>query len=230
MALVNYLLNHTWGGVSYNQNLDRILRRVVTNNRPSMIKGKRYPVEILTDDEVKSLINACSNRWPTGIRNRALIVIMYRAGLRISEALALKPKDINFEAGTIRILNGKGGESRTVALDPAAFAFIARWLDVRKARGIGGYSTVFCTLEGGIIHTSYIRVMLKRIGKRANIEKRVHPHQLRHTLAAQLAQEGVPINAIQKQLGHSSLVTTIQYLDRIQPLELIDIIQARKWD
>lgn len=230
MSLVNYLSNKTWGGISYNQNLDRILGRIVTNTGPLMIKGKRYPVEILTDAEVKSLINACSNRWPTGIRNRALIVILYRAGLRIGEALALKPKDINFEAGTIRILSRKGGEARTVALDPVAFTFISRWLDVRKARGIGGYSTVFCTLEGGIINPSYIGDLFKRIGKRANIEKRVHPHQLRHTMAAQLAQEGVPVNAIQKQLGHSSLVTTIQYLDRIQPQELIDIIKARKWD
>ena len=230
MALVNCVLNKTWGGVLYNQNLDRIPRRTVTNTGPLMLKGKRYPVEILTDAEVKALINACSNRAPTGIRNRALIVILYRAGLRIGEALALKPKDINFEAGTIRILSGKGGEARTVALDPTAFAFIARWLDVRKARGIGGYSTVFCTLEGGVINTSYIRELFKRIGKRAHIEKRVHAHQLRHTMAAQLAQEGIPINAIQKQLGHTSLATTSQYLDHIQPQELIDLIKARKWD
>ncbi|MBA7495701.1 Tyrosine recombinase XerC [subsurface metagenome] len=101
-----------------------------------MKKNTQYPVEILTDAEVKALINACSNRAPTGIRNRALIVILYRAGLRISEALNLKPKDLDPQAGTIRILNGKGKKSRTVGLDPDSFAYIARWLDVRRSRGI----------------------------------------------------------------------------------------------
>ncbi|MCH8831577.1 MAG: tyrosine-type recombinase/integrase, partial [Chloroflexi bacterium] len=64
-------------------------------------KDRTYPPEVLTEDEVKSLIRACSNRAPTGIRNRALIIVMYRAGLRLSEALALKPKDIDPQAGTI---------------------------------------------------------------------------------------------------------------------------------
>ncbi len=81
-------------------------------------KGLKYPAEILTGEEVKGLINACSNRAPTGIRNRALIVILYRAGLRIDEALSLRPKDLDPDAGMIRILNGKGSKARTVGLDP----------------------------------------------------------------------------------------------------------------
>ena len=71
-------------------------------------KGQKYPAEALTDDEVRGLIGACSNRAPTGVRNRAMIVVIYRGGLRIVEALALRPKDVNPDAGTIRILRGKG--------------------------------------------------------------------------------------------------------------------------
>ncbi len=74
---------------------------------------RRFPAEILSDDEVHRLLDACS-RGPTGLRNRALIAILYRGGLRINEALDLFPKDIDLEHGSIRILNGKGGRARTV--------------------------------------------------------------------------------------------------------------------
>jgi site-specific recombinase XerD len=71
-------------------------------------KGLKYPVEILTDREVQALIGACSHCAPTGVRNRALLTILYRGGVRISEALALQPKDLDPESGTVRVLNGKG--------------------------------------------------------------------------------------------------------------------------
>ncbi len=71
-------------------------------------KGRSYPVEVLTDDEVKALIRACSSRAPTGIRNRALIVVLYRGGLRLGEALALQAKDVDPDAGTLTVLHGKG--------------------------------------------------------------------------------------------------------------------------
>src|SRR4029453_10118194 len=70
-------------------------------------KGQRYPAEVLTADEVRGLITACSNRAPTGVRNRALVVLLYRGGCRISEALRLRPKDLDRAAGTITVLRGK---------------------------------------------------------------------------------------------------------------------------
>ena len=141
-------------------------------------KGKRFPVEILTADEISQLIKACSNRAPTGIRNRALIVIMYRAGLRLSEALALKSKDVDAKAGSVTILHGKGDKRRTAGLDPGAIAVISRWLDKRKELGLTGRAKVFCTLSGRPLHASYVRTALHRLGKKAGIEKRVHPHGL----------------------------------------------------
>ena len=84
-------------------------------------KGHRYPAEILTANEVRALITACSNRAPTGIRNRALLVLLYRAGCRISEALRLLPKDLDRASGTATVLRGKGGRRRTIGLDPGAF-------------------------------------------------------------------------------------------------------------
>lgn len=199
-------------------------------NRPAPAnKGRRLPPEVLTEAEVSALLRACSNRAPTGVRNRALIVLMYRGGLRVGEALALRPKDLDRAAGTIRVLHGKGDKARTVGLDPQAFAVLERWLDRRAARGINGHAPIFCTLAGQPVSSSYVRVLLPRLAKKAGIVKRVHPHGLRHTHAAELAREGVPARLIQEQLGHGSLQTTDAYLRKIAPQDLINAMQKRAW-
>jgi site-specific recombinase XerD len=192
-------------------------------------KGQRYPAEILTSDEVRALLQSCSGRAPTGIRNRALIAALYRGGLRISEALALRPKDLDRDAGTVRVLHGKGQKARTVGFDPAGFALIERWLDKRAAQGINGRAPIFCTLDGKPLKTAYVRALLPRLAGKAGIEKRVHAHGLRHTHAAELAREGVPMNVIQMQLGHSNLGTTSRYLAHIAPAEVIRVMQGREW-
>ncbi len=192
-------------------------------------RGRRFPPEILRPEEVHRLIRAASNRAPTGIRNRALIVVMYRAGLRVSEALSLHPKDLDRSRGTIRVLQGKGGRARTVGLDPEACAVLERWLDVRAQKDLKGRHRIFCTLHGKPLETAYVRGLLPRLAKRAGIEKRVHPHALRHSHAAELARERLPVNLIQAQLGHSSLATTSRYLAHIAPEELVDAMQKREW-
>jgi site-specific recombinase XerD len=192
-------------------------------------KGQRYPAEILTADEVRALITACSNRAPTGVRNRALLVLLYRAGCRISEALRLLPKDLDRAAGTATVLRGKGGRRRTIGLDPGAFAVVERWLDVRAKRGISGRAPIICTLKGKPVATAYVRGLMPRLARRARIEKRVHAHGLRHTHAAELAHEGHPMNLIQAQLGHASLATTNRYLAHIAPAQLIAAMRARTW-
>jgi integrase/recombinase XerD len=192
-------------------------------------KGRRYPAELLTATEVRALLRACSSRAPTGIRNRALIAALYRGGLRLSEALALQPKDLDQPAGTITILHGKGDRRRVVGLDPAGFALLERWLDKRSALAIGARRPLFCTLTGEPLDASYVRRLLPRLAARAGIEKRVHPHGLRHTHAAELAAEGKPVNLIQAQLGHASLATTDRYLRHIAPQQLVEAIRTREW-
>ena len=193
-------------------------------------RGKKFPAEILTREEIGKLMRACSPRAPTGIRNRALLAILYRAGLRLSEALALKPKDLDRDAGTIRILCGKGKRARTVGMDPDGFAVLERWLDTRSGKlGINGACRVLCTLKGKPVKPSYIRALLPRLGQKAGIEKRVHAHGLRHALASELAREGVPAAYIQQQLGHRSLGTTTRYLAGLSPEETIQAIRRREW-
>ncbi len=193
-------------------------------------KSKRYPAEILTPEEVKALIRGCSARAPTGIRNRAALTVLYRGGLRIGELLALYPKDVDVESGTVTVLHGKGDKRRTVGLDPGAFAVLERWLDRRKSVGLNGRHPLFCTLQGKPMKAPYLRVLLPRLAERAGIEKRVHPHGFRHAHAAELMREGIPLNVIQQQLGHSSVATTSRYLAHIAPQEVIDAMQRREWE
>ena len=190
---------------------------------------RRFPPEILSDDEVCRLLDACSPRAPAGLRNRALIAVLYRAGLRINEALDLWPKDVDLEAGGIRVLNGKGGRARTVGIDPAAGEVVESWLEIREALGIGSRQPVLCTLGGTRMTDAYVRVLLPRLARKTGIEKRVHAHGLRHTHAAQLRAEGVDIGIISKQLGHRSIATTARYLDHIAPQQVIETIRRRVW-
>ncbi len=94
---------------------------------------------------------------------------------------------------------------------------------------LNGRRRFICTLKGRPVQTAYVRGLLPRLAARAGIEKRVHPHGLRHTHAAELMREGVPVNVISRQLGHSSIATTARYLDHIQPQEVIEAMQRREW-
>jgi len=199
------------------------------NRRSSPLRGRRFPIEILTPTEVSALFRACSRRAPTGIRNAALIAVLYRGGLRISEALALYPKDLNGSTGVLRILRGKGGKERTVALDDNALVLIERWKDQRNILGLNNRQPLFSTLKGRPLQASYVRALLPRLGRRAAIEKRVHAHGLRHSFAAELAAEGVPVNVISRALGHASVGNTARYIDHIQPQEVIKVLRARTW-
>ena len=195
-----------------------------TIGRPGWNKGRKFPAEVLTPDEVRALISAPSLRAPTGVRNRALLVAMYRAGLRVSEALALETKDVDLRTGSVRVLHGKGDRARTVAISAEACDSIARWLDVRRKRGIRS-RRLFTTLGGGPMSPQYVRDMMRRMAARGGIEKRVHPHGLRHTRAAEMAREGKATNLIQDALGHGSLATTDRYLRHIEPTAVLEAMR-----
>ena len=178
-------------------------------------KGKTYAPEVLTCEEIRTLLAACG-RSATGLRNRAILVVLWRAGLRVGEALALRPSDLDPAAGTLRVPRGKTGH-RTVELDPEALALVEQWATHRRSVvGLSGRKPLFCTLRGVTLQASYVRSMLKRLAARSGLERRVHPHALRHTMAAELLREGASVRHIQLQLGHSDLSTTAAYLERLK--------------
>ena len=194
---------------------------------PPTNAGLKFPTEVLNAEEAKALLHTPSGRAPTGIRNRALIATMYGAGLRLSEVLALRPVDIDLDAGSIRILHGKGDKARTVGIDDGALMHLARWIDARKARGIKG-RVLMCTLDGGPLSPRYVRAMMTRSADKAGIDKRVHPHGMRHTHAAELECGGFTVSEIQQQLGHSSLATTATYLAHISPSQRVAKVKMRR--
>ncbi len=192
--------------------------------------GKTFPPEVYSPAEVQALVRACSTRAKTGIRNRALIVLLYRSGLRLSEALALRLKDMDRTNGMLRVLHGKNDKARTVGMDDAAFAYLDTWLAVRESLGIGARSPIFCTLAGEPIETAYIRALLPRLGRKAGIERRCHAHGLRHTHAFELAMEGIDMLTISQQLGHTSIATTDKYVRHLNPARVVETMRARHWE
>lgn len=192
----------------------------------SSTRGRTFPPEPLSPAEVSALLSACSLRAPTGIRDHALIMLLYRSGLRINEALSLRPFDLDFHQHKVRLLTTKAGEAQTRGFHSSADVTLARWLDTRKI--LAGLKTapLFCTLHSGPLSDRQVRNMLKRRAARAGIGKRVHPHGLRHTFAVELRESGADIAVISKLLGHTSIAHTARYLDHLTNGDAISRLQA----
>ena len=155
--------------------------------------------------------------------------MLYRAGLRLDEALQLKPKDLNAQEGTLRFLHGKRNRARVASLDEGAWALLQRWLDIKRTKlGFSRRRSLFCTLDGQPFQSSYVRALLPRLARKTAIERRVHAHGLRHTHAFELTNEGHPLHVIQAQLGHRSLATTDQYIRHLAPQEVAQAMRSRK--
>jgi site-specific recombinase XerD len=195
-------------------------------------RGKKFPPETLGRGEVTSILEACGPPGnPYAERHRALIVLMWRSGLRLAEALALRPGDIDRDALAIRVLHGKGDKARTTATDEQALEVIENWLKIRAAKWkiTDHHLPIICTRSGETIKQSYIRRKLPEIAKTAGVEKRTHAHVFRHTFAVELSRSGVPVHDIQVLLGHSSLATTSIYLSSLSPEESLNHLRKRKW-
>jgi site-specific recombinase XerD len=190
-------------------------------------KGRKLPPELLTPDEVRALLQACSPSAPTGLRNRALLVTLYRAGLRLEEALALTPADVDATEGVLRV--GRSGQGRVAAIDVGALAIVNQWLEARAALRLSDGALLFCTLSGRPLQPAYVRQLLPRLAEKAGIAKRVHASGLRYTHAAELVAEGLPAELISAQLGHESLASTDRYLRRIAPKERIGTLHRPEW-
>ena len=191
--------------------------------------SNRLDADLPTRDEVERLIRACSHRAPTGVRNRAMIAVLWRSGLRLGEALALRPKDLMVSEGILTVQHGKGDKLRRVGIDSGTVALISRWLEARTKLGIRGGSPLFCTLDGREIDQSYVRHLLPRLARKAGIEKRVHSHSLRHAMAVELEREGATLSAIRNLLGHSSVAVTDRYLRRHGGGEAVAFGRSREW-
>jgi site-specific recombinase XerD len=194
---------------------------------PPRNKGLRYPPDPPTVEEIIAVIAAAGDE-PDGLRLRGLIVVLWRAGLRISEALALVESDLDQSRGAILVRCGKGGKRREVGMDRWAWEQLEPWLARRATLPVG---PLFCILRGPTrgrpCAPAGIRAQLRKTAQAAGVRRRFAPHQLRHAHAVEMSREGIPLLVIQRQLGHADLGITSTYLRGIDNTEIIDAVHER---
>ena len=178
------------------------------NTAPSGSNSSRLP-RSLKPDERRCLLAQPSRQYPTGIRNRALMATMLYAGLRCAEALALRPRDVDFSRYLLIVVAGKGKKDRVVPISTALEPLLLEWRGKRPPS-----SRFFSTLTGGELGARYVRRMVKRYAEKAGIDEDVHPHLLPHTCATAWLNEEPKLNVreVQVLLGHKRLTTTERYL------------------
>lgn len=191
-------------------------------------KGRRYPADPPRIEEIVAVMRRAGG-GPHGLRMRGLIVVLWRAGLRIAEALALAESDLEPDQGSILVRHGKGGRRRTVGMDEWGWEQLRPWLELRRELPVG---TLFCVINspgaGRPWSTSAARARLRQLAVQAGVRRRFVPHQLRHAHAVEMAREGVPLNVIQRQLGHANLGVTSIYLQGIDPAEIVETVRSRR--
>ena len=190
-----------------------------------MARPKELPKR-LTRSEATALLRVPNRRAPSGVRNRALLTLFYRAGLRCAEALALSPRDVQLGEGEINVRRGKGKKDRLIpGLDGETLEILDRWKAIRPASEF-----FICATskghEGRPLDSGYVRKMVARYGERAGIEVRVYPHMLRHSFASEWLEEGGTVAELQKLLGHVTLGATEVYL-HIVDVQLRERMQSR---
>jgi site-specific recombinase XerD len=166
----------------------------------------RYPADPPTVEEIVAVRYAPDDRH--GRRVQAMIVVLWRAGLRIQEALAIAEHDLDQRRGSLLVRSGKGGRRREVGMDEWGWEQLRPWLTVRAELPVG---PLFCIIDGPTRGRPWsgaaVRSEFRRLAARAGVRRRFAPHQLRHAPALELAREGVALNIIQRQLGHANLGT-----------------------
>lgn len=197
-------------------------------SRGGQNKGQKAEKDVLATDEVEQLLRS-GKKVETFLRDRSLIVLAYRSGLRCFELVALEPKDIDGDRGTITVHHGKGDQSGVVAMDPLGWAHLTEWIKQRETWGVPDGSKLFCTRAGGPLASRQVRAMFQRRTAAAGLSKRAHPHGMRRTMASEMAAEGVPLIDISGAMRHKKTSTTDNYLKLINPTSVIDAMRSRTW-
>ncbi len=197
-----------------------------TTRRPGN-KGRRYPADPPRVEEIIAVMRQAGDR-PHGLRLRGLTVVLWRAGLRIAEAVALQEADLELDRGSLIVRSGKGGRRRTVGMDDWGWQQLRPWLDHRRSLPVG---PLLCTINpprpGRPWANGAARCRLAQVAAESGVRRRFAPHQLRHAHAVEMAREGVPLNVIQRQLGHANLSVTSIYLQGIDTAEIVETVRSR---
>jgi integrase/recombinase XerD len=179
--------------------------------------GRKLP-EVLSIEEVDSILSGIDMSKPEGRRNRAMLEVLYSCGLRVSELISLRLSNIYFDKGFIRI-TGKGNKERLVPVGNTALREIRNYLPDRNSLPLiekGHEDILFLNRRGKGLSRVMIFSIIKDLASAAGIRKNVSPHTFRHSFATHLIDGGADLRAVQEMLGHESILTTEIYthLDR----------------
>lgn len=175
-------------------------------------KIERYLPETLSAAEVKKLIASAAGGTPLELRDRAIVELLYASGLRVSELCGARLENLDLEKGFIRVV-GKGNKQRLVPVGSGAREAIDRYLRLGRPELVGKRTggEVFLSVRGRKLTNQRIWQLLVALGKRAGLDKEVHPHMLRHSFATHLLEGGADLRIIQEMLGHADISTTQIY-------------------
>ena len=175
----------------------------------------------LSADEAHALLATSSEHTTTGLRNRALVVLLWRVGLRPGEALTVRAAEVDGANGVITL------PSRQAGLDRLAARVIVAWTHRRAELGLNSDGPFISTLAGNPLSQAYVRELLPRLAERAGLTVRVHAMGLRYACAAEMGQEGILSEVIQAQLGVHPASAIGRYLPRADLAEMVRAMQAR---
>ncbi len=191
-------------------------------------KGQRYAADPPTVEEIIAVMRQARDaRY--GDRLNGLIVVLWRAGLRINEALSLTETDLDERRGSILVRHSKNDRRRQVGMDAWGWSALRPWLSERATLPVGPlFGVIAGPTRGHAWSAGAARLQLHQTAVEAGVLRRFAPHQLRHAQAVELSREGIPLPLIQRQLGHSHLSTTGTYLQGISSEEIISTVHARR--
>jgi integrase/recombinase XerD len=224
-TLVRFIHKESQGGLSA-RSLARLISALRSFFRFLVLSGflKKDPTSQLTTPstwlalpkflmvgEVEALLQAPDEKKARGVRDRAMLEVLYGAGLRVSELATLKLAEINLEDGFL-VCRGKGGKERIVPLGRSACGAVRRYLDeVRPLVDPGGREDLFLSRRGGPFTRQGVWKLLRQYAGKAGLSAKISPHVLRHSFATHLLERGADLRSVQLMLGHSQITTTQIY-------------------
>ncbi|RPJ22235.1 MAG: tyrosine recombinase XerC, partial [Desulfobacteraceae bacterium] len=193
-------------------------RGLIRNNAAADLTAPRqekYIPTYLPVDEMFRLLQRPDRARPLGLRDLAILEVLYSCGLRVSELVGLDIKGIDFDQRLVKVL-GKGNKERIVPVGKEAVKAVRRYLEStlplrKKAGGDAETGPLFINARGGRLSTRSVANIVKKYGKEGGLMLDISPHALRHTFATHLLDGGADLRSVQELLGHASLSTTQKY-------------------
>lgn len=175
-------------------------------------QAMRLP-KTLSEAQVEALLQAPQAHTELGLRDKAMLELLYATGLRVSELVSLGVLDINLEQGVVRVTAGKGNKDRLVPLGAEAAHWLERYLREARALLLAGRRSdaLFVTVRGAAMHRQTFWLMVGRYARAAGIHAPISPHVLRHAFATHLVNHGADLRVVQMLLGHADISTTQIY-------------------